>query len=70
MRCEHYWREGILLVERGEPDPHRETCAVCRREHEIRAELVGAFPLVGPRSVGDPAWEARVWRRITRQWIR
>ena len=63
MRCEHYWREGVLLVERGRPDPHRENCLDCRREHEARGELVRAFALVGAHG-GDPRWQARVWKRI------
>lgn len=69
MSCEHYWRDGILLVERGEPDPHRDTCVVCRREHKAREALVRALPLVGGMggtTAGDPSWEARVWSRIAR----
>jgi hypothetical protein len=63
MRCERYWRDGILLVEQGRPDPHRESCLDCRREHEARGELVRAFKVVGARG-GDPWWQARVWRGI------
>jgi hypothetical protein len=70
MSCEHYWRDGILLVERDEPDPHRDGCVVCRREHKAREELVHALPLIGARSAGDPAWEARVWSRIARLELR
>ena len=66
MICEHYWRDGILLVERDEPDPHRDTCAVCRREHEVREQIIRALPLVGRETAGDPHWEARVWSRIAR----
>ncbi|TMQ05953.1 MAG: hypothetical protein E6J91_39235, partial [Deltaproteobacteria bacterium] len=66
MTCDHYWRDGILLVESGEPDPHRDTCVVCRREHQGREELVRALPLVGGTTTGDPNWEARVWSRIAR----
>jgi len=66
MTCEHYWRDGILLVERGEPDPHRDTCDVCCREHKAREDLIRALPLVGGTTVGDPNWEARVWSRIAR----
>lgn len=64
MTCERYWREGILLVEQGRPDPHRETCLDCRREHEARRELVRAFALVGASAGRDPRWQARVWRQI------
>jgi hypothetical protein len=63
MRCERYWREGILLVEQGRPDPHRESCLDCRREHEARGELVRTFKFVGARG-GDPWWQERVLRRI------
>lgn len=63
MTCERYWREGVLLVEQGRPDPHREGCLDCRREHEARAELVRAFRLVATER-GDTRWQARVWRRI------
>lgn len=66
MSCEHYWRDGILLVERGEPDPHRETCVVCRREHKAREELIRALPLAGGTTAGDLNWEAGVWSRIAR----
>jgi hypothetical protein len=66
MSCERYWCEGILLVERGERDPHRDTCVACRREHKARGELIQALPLVAATSTGDPQWEARVWSRIAR----
>lgn len=65
MRCERYWREGVLLVEQGQPDPHRDTCLDCRREHEARQELVRAFTLVGTNEPGDPSWQRHVWRRIS-----
>jgi hypothetical protein len=63
MRCERYWRDGVLLVEQGRPDPHRDECLDCRREHEARGELVRAIGTVSARR-GDPRWQARVWRRI------
>jgi hypothetical protein len=66
MSCEHYWREGILLVERGEPDPHRDVCLECRRAHEARDHLVGALPAVARTRSGDPSWQTRVWGRIAR----
>src|SRR6185295_1010537 len=55
---------GILLVERGQPDPHRATCLDCRRAHEARHQLIRALPLVGADHTGDPQWQARVWRQI------
>lgn len=64
MTCQRYWQHGILIVERGEPDPHLETCLTCRREHELRGDLIHALPLIGKASSGDPTWEARVWRQI------
>jgi hypothetical protein len=67
MTCEHYWRDGILRVERGEPDPHHSTCADCRRAHDERDELVRALPRVGAASTGDPHWQTRVWSRIARE---
>jgi hypothetical protein len=63
MRCERYWKDGALLVEQGRPDPHRDECLDCRREHEARGELVRAFALVGARR-GNPRWQADVWRVI------
>ena len=67
MRCDHYWRDGVLLVEQGHPDPHRDTCLDCRREHEARRELVRAFLLVGTDEPGDPDWQRHVWRKISRE---
>jgi hypothetical protein len=64
MSCDLYWREGILLAERGEPDPHRDGCVACRREHNVRDELIAALPLVWATSGGDTGWQARVWSRI------
>ncbi|HEX8110995.1 MAG TPA: hypothetical protein VF516_24860 [Kofleriaceae bacterium] len=66
MACERYWREGILLDERGEHDPHRETCDDCRRAHRERELLIRALPEVGAASSGDPDWQNHVWRRIAR----
>jgi len=66
MSCEHYWRDGVLLVERGQPDPHRETCIECRRAHEAREQLVRALPGLGGTATGDPDWQMRVWSRIAR----
>jgi hypothetical protein len=65
MSCERYWREGIVFVERGEPDPHRDGCADCRRQHIARQQLVRAIPLVGAVP-DDSDWQARVWRQIAR----
>lgn len=66
MTCERYWRDGILLVECGEPDPHRDSCADCQREHVAREQIIRALPLVGTETAGDPHWQARVWSRIAR----
>lgn len=67
MTCERYWREGILLHERGERDPHRDTCEDCRRAHRERELLVRALPAVGAASTGDADWQSQVWRRIARR---
>lgn len=64
MMCDRYWREGILLVERGLPDPHREGCADCQRAHASREELIDALPLIGEGYTGDPRWQSNVWERI------
>jgi hypothetical protein len=64
MMCERYWREGILLVERGIEDPHRDGCIDCRRAHASRDELVEWLPLVGEGYTGDPDWQSNVWQRI------
>lgn len=66
MTCERYWRDGILLVERGENDPHREACDDCRRAHVERERLIRAVPLVGAGHRGDPDWQTHVWSRIAR----
>jgi len=67
MTCDRYWREGILLDEQGERDPHRETCDDCRRAHRERGLLVRALPQVGATSAGDPDWQSQVWRSIARR---
>ena len=67
MSCDHYWREGIVLVERGEPDPHRDTCLECRRAHEDRSHLVRSLAGVAETRTGDPGWQAHVWGRIARE---
>jgi hypothetical protein len=64
-RCDHYWRDGIVLVEHGDPDPHRDTCVQCRREHRAREQLIQALPMVGDGS-GDPGWQEKVWLRVAR----
>lgn len=64
MRCERYWRDGIVLVERGQDDPHRDGCEDCMRAHASRQELIDALPLIGAGYTGDPDWQAKVWQRI------
>lgn len=66
MNCERYWRDGILQVERGEYDPHRDTCGDCRVEHQARDQIVRALPRVGA-STGDPNWQLNVLGRIASQ---
>ncbi len=67
MSCEYYWKKGVLLAERDDPDPHLGGCRDCLREHRRREEMLRALPLVGASSIGDPAWEAKVWSRIARE---
>lgn len=64
--CERYWRDGIVLVERGLDDPHRDGCEDCRRAHASRQELIDALPLIGADVTGDPYWQAKVWEHIDR----
>lgn len=64
MTCERYWREGIVLVERGLDDPHRDGCEDCARAHASRQELIDALPLIGADVTGDPHWQAKVWQVI------
>lgn len=64
MSCERYWRDGIVLVERGLDDPHRDGCEDCMRAHASRQELIDALPLIGAGYTGDPDWQAKVWQRI------
>ena len=66
MTCDRYWREGIVLVERGLADLHREGCSACQRAHAARNEIVAALPFVGPPT-GDATWQARVWQQIARE---
>jgi hypothetical protein len=74
MTCKRYWREGVVLAERNEPDPHRDTCIDCRREHEARDQLVRALPTVGAEAraaaAGDSQWQARVWQQIAHEAVR
>jgi hypothetical protein len=64
MSCERYWREGIVLVERGLDDPHRDGCEDCTRAHASRQELIEALPLIGADYTGASHWQAKVWQRI------
>lgn len=64
MSCERYWRDGIVLVERGLDDPHRDGCEDCTHAHASRQELIEALPLIGAGYTGDPDWQAKVWQRI------
>lgn len=64
MICERYWRDGIVLVERGLDDPHRDGCTDCARAHASRQELIDALPLIGADVTGDPFWQAKVWHVI------
>ena len=66
MTCERYWRDGILEVERGEHDSHRDGCADCRRAHQARDRIVRALPRVGAGATGAPDWQTQVWSRIAR----
>jgi len=64
VSCERYWSEGVVLVEQGQADPHRDTCGDCQRAHASRVELVGVLPLVHAMRTGNPRWKERVWRQI------
>jgi hypothetical protein len=64
MICERYWRDGIVLVERGIDDPHRDGCEDCARAHASRQELIDALPLIGMDMTGDPYWQTKVWQVI------
>lgn len=67
MSCERYWSDGVVLVEQGVADTHRETCDDCQRAHRGRAELVAALPFVGIERTGDSLWKQKVWAEIERQ---
>jgi hypothetical protein len=66
MMCERYWRDGVLIAEQGQRDPHRDTCADCRKAHAARDELIRALPVLGAGRSGDPGWQMKVWSRIAR----
>jgi hypothetical protein len=67
MSCERYWREGIVLVEHGLADEHRDGCEDCTRAHASRQELIDALPLIGAGAAGDPYWQSKVWQRLGEQ---
>lgn len=62
--CDRYWREGVLLVEQGVADVHRETCEACQEAHASREVIVRALPLTGGEGRAD--WQQRVWQAIAR----
>jgi hypothetical protein len=64
MTCERYWRHGIVLVEHGADDPHRDGCDDCARAHASRQELIEAVAMIGDDIPEDPYWQAKVWERI------
>jgi hypothetical protein len=66
MMCERYWRDGVVLAEQGQRDPHRDTCADCRKAHAAREEMIHALPALGVGRTGDPGWQMKVWSRIAR----
>jgi hypothetical protein len=74
MTCKRYWREGVVLAERNEPDPHRDTCIDCIREHAARDQMVRALPMVSAEAAveatGDSHWQARVWQQIAQETVR
>jgi hypothetical protein len=74
MTCERYWREGVVLHERGEIDPHLESCVDCQHAHAACAQMIEALPHVGDDVVGDPFWQAKVLERVDaregRSWSR
>lgn len=63
MSCDHYWKKGVLLLERGERDPHLASCLDCAREHQRREEMIRSLPLIGSDG-GDPMWQERMWSRV------
>lgn len=69
MNCERYWQDGILQVERGVYDPHRDTCDDCRAEHRAREQIVRAMPRVGARA-SAPDWQLKVWSQIASEQTR
>ena len=64
MTCERYWREGVVSYERGEIDPHLESCVDCQQAHAACAQMIEALPHVGDDVVGDPFWQAKVLERV------
>jgi len=64
MTCERYWREGVVLYERGEIDPHLEGCVDCQQAHATCAQMIEALPHVGDDIVGNPVWQTQVLERI------
>lgn len=60
MTCERYWREGVVLYERGVSDFHREGCHACQDAHSVLIAMAEALPLVGEDIVTDPLWKSKV----------
>lgn len=64
MTCERYWREGVVLYERGVSDLHRESCTTCQDAHAVLMAMADALPLVGEDIVTDPLWKSKVLEAI------
>jgi len=64
MTCERYWRDGVVLYERGVSDLHRESCTACQDAHAVLMAMADALPLVGEDIVTDPLWKSKVLEAI------
>lgn len=65
--CGRFEREGLLLLEQGQPlDPHFDTCADCRAVRAEYEALQAGIGDLGRAYAGRTDWQARVFAGVAR----